>query len=115
MPELETARQQVATYKDIRPLVAGGDLYRLASPREGAFSALMYVAKDKSEAVLFAYRLLPNRPLRNPFIRLAGLDLEATYTVDGDDRRLTGKAWAEVGFRVEIGDLQSKILRIKRA
>jgi alpha-galactosidase len=113
--ELETARQHVAAYKDIRLLVAGGDLYRLASPREDAFSSLMYVAKDKSEAVLFAYRLLPSRPLRNPIVRPAGLDPEALYTVESDPRVLTGKAWAEVGLRVEIGDLQSKILRIKRA
>ena len=112
--ELETARRHVATYKQIRPLVAGGDLYRLCSPRESAFSALMYVAKDKSEAVLFAYRLLPSRPLRNPLIRLAGLDPHARYSVEGDDRVLSGKAWAEVGLRVDIGDLASQILRIKR-
>jgi hypothetical protein len=46
---------------------------------------------------------------------LAGLDPEVLYTVESDPRVLTGKAWAEVGLRVEIGDLQSKILRIKRA
>jgi len=137
---LETARQHVATYKGIRPLVVGGDLYRLVSPRSGAFSALMYVAKDKSEAVLFAYRLLPSRPLRNPLIRLAGLDENALYRIvdsarvlvgaqgsnpsgypgtstrstGGSDGALSGKAWAQIGLRLDLGDLDSTIVRIKR-
>jgi alpha-galactosidase len=138
--ELETARQHVAAYKDIRPLVVAGDLYRLVSPRSGAFSALMYVAKDKSEAVLFAYRLLPSRPLRNPLIRLAGLDENALYRIvdsarvlvgaqgsnpsgypgtstrstGGSDGALSGKAWAQIGLRLDLGDLDSTIVRIKR-
>lgn len=138
--ELETARGHVATYKQVRPLVIGGDLYRLRSPREGAFSALMYVAKDKSEAVMFAYRLLPNRPLRNPVVRLAGLDPQALYEIVDTERLLTGaqgsnpsgypgtstrssggegevrsgKAWSEIGVRFDLGDLESAIVRIKR-
>ena len=139
--ELETARKHVATYKEIRPLVVGGDLYRLNSPRDGAFSAFMYVAEDKSEAVLFAYRLLPSRPLRNPLIRLAGLDATSLYrlvdtahvlvgaqgsnpsgypgtstrSTGSDGMVLSGMAWAETGIRLDLGDLESTIVRIKRA
>lgn len=112
--ELEKARTHVAHYKRIRPLVSGGDLYRLLSPRQSPFSALMYVARDKSEAVVFAFRMLPNRPLENPLIRPAGLDPEALYAVEGQEETLSGMAWAKRGFMLGLGDLQSMIVHITR-
>jgi alpha-galactosidase len=124
--ELETARKHLAVYKEIRPLVALGDLYRLQSPRDGAFSSLIYVAKDKSEAALFAHRLLPNRPLRNPIIHVQGLDPDAVYRIEdaepgkttrsniADGTVRSGKAWAELGLRLDLGDLESTIIRFKR-
>ena len=89
----------------------------------------------------FAYRLLPSRPLRNPIIRLAGLDPDALYRLVDSERVLTGtggsnpsgypgtstraagaegialsgKAWAEIGLRLDLGDLESTIIRIQRA
>ncbi len=138
--ELQTARRHLAVYKEIRPLVALGDLYRLQSPRAGAFSSLIYVAKDKSEAALFAFRLLPSRPLRNPIIHVQGLDPEALYRIEDAGRILngaqgsnpsgypgtstrsdggagmvkSGKAWAELGIRLDLGDLESTIIRFTR-
>ena len=56
--EYEFAKQGIATYKQIRPIVQLGDLYRLISPYdENGFASLMYVAKDKKQAVFFAYSL----------------------------------------------------------
>ena len=50
------ARNAIATYKQLRPTIMYGDLYRLHSPYEkGNYASLMYVEKDKSRAVLFAY------------------------------------------------------------
>ena len=40
----------VADYKRLRGTVQQGDLYRLASPYEHAYAALMYVSEDKSSA-----------------------------------------------------------------
>ena len=52
------AKQAITNYKTIRPIVQFGDLYRLVSPYdENGWSSLMYVAKDKKQAVLFAYSL----------------------------------------------------------
>lgn len=138
--ELEIGRKQVAAYKEIRPLVAAGDLYRLQSPRDGAFSSFAYVAKDKSEAVLFAYRLLPSRPLRNPVIHVRGLAPDSLYRIENSERILdgaqgsnpsgypgtstrsdgngamvkSGKAWAELGIRLDLGDLESAMIRFRR-
>ncbi len=112
--ELETARRHVAAYKEIRPLVAAGDLYRLASPRTQPLSALLYVARDRSEAVLFAFRLLQARLGRNPVIRLAGLDPDALYAVEGVNETLSGRAWAEIGLPLPLGNFGSTIRRIRR-
>ncbi|MGE5373791.1 MAG: alpha-galactosidase, partial [Bacteroidota bacterium] len=52
----EQAAYWIARYKEIRPIIQFGDLYRLYSPQQGCFSAVEYVSKDKREAVLFAFR-----------------------------------------------------------
>jgi alpha-galactosidase len=112
--ELATARAHVERYKQIRPIVVAGDLYRLASPHEGPVSALMYVSKDKGEAVLFAFRLLPTRIVRQSRIRLAGLEPDGIYAVEGQPEPLSGRAWAERGIALSLGDLSSALLHIRR-
>jgi alpha-galactosidase len=112
--ERETARRHVERYKQIRPLVAHGDLYRLRSPQDSPVSALSYVAKDKSAAVVFAYRLRPGRILREVTIPLAGLDPDARYGIEGSDRVMSGRAWANVGLRLDLHDDQSEVLVLAR-
>ena len=108
------AAQHVARFKELRPTITRGDLYRLRSPHAGAFSAFMHVAKDRSEAVLFAFRMHEARLVRNPLIRLAGLEPEALYTVEGINGARTGRAWAELGLRLPLKDFQSTILKIQK-
>lgn len=130
--EMARAAQLVAEYKEIRPLVQGGDLHRLLSPREGDTTALAYVAEDRSRAVLFVYqhRTGPLHPyLRgNAWVRLPGLDPQALYAVEGDGLRLfhggelggdhpvSGLALAEVGLSVGRlqGDYASRLIHIRR-
>ncbi len=82
--ELDFSRRAVQLYKDrIRPVVHGGDLYRLASPYdEGGWESHMYVSKDKSSAVFFAYSLEYHG--RTTFFEtvLRGLKPEAKYKVE---------------------------------
>ena len=82
------AAKLIALYKEIRPIVQLGDQYRLRSAQEHAFSAVEYVSKDKSEAVLFAYRKQVDFPTALPAIYLQGLDPNARYTLEnaGGDR-----------------------------
>lgn len=114
--EAERARaaEHIATYKQVRPLVASGDLYRLRSPRESAISALAYVAKDKSAAVVFVYRLRPDRLAEAPTIRLPGLDPEAVYELEGEGISRSGCGWAALGLTVPLKDDQSALLRLQR-
>ncbi|WP_418992669.1 alpha-galactosidase [Alistipes sp.] len=74
------ARRAVASYTEYRDLVFGGDLYRIASPYDPeGFCALMYVSKDKSRAVVFAYCIEYQGRTVKPQFRLRGLDPEKRY------------------------------------
>ena len=81
--EKEYAKRAIAEYKNIRPVVQQGELYRLISPYEGKrdFSSLMYVTEEKDRAVLFAYRHLFKFNMSNVVIRLQGLNPDAKYTI----------------------------------
>ena len=102
-----------ADYKQLRPIVQTGDLYRLLSPydRKGVAS-LMYV-KDNA-AALFVYKTdnYYNQPM--PRIRLAGLDPAVTYTLTEKNvrvgqrpcalsgKRFTGRFLMDVGLEVPL-------------
>jgi alpha-galactosidase len=88
--ELEFARNAVKEYHRIRPVVQQGDLYRLVSPFEHDYSALMYVNEEKSRAVVCMYGL--SRDTRKnylPPLVLQGLDPKKRYRV----RELNTEAW----------------------
>jgi alpha-galactosidase len=76
--ELAVCRLAVALYREIRPIVQLGDLWRLVPPGEGA--ALNYVSADRSRAVLFAFQLTP---LTNDAasLRPQGVDPDQTYEI----------------------------------
>lgn len=108
------AARWIAQYKEIRHIIQSGDLYRLRSPQTHPFSAVQYVSKDRSEAVLFAFRT--HIPLRTqlPPLYLRGLDPAATYEVEGIAGVRSGMAWMHAGLHLELGDFQSTVRRIRR-
>jgi alpha-galactosidase len=127
------AAKQIALYKEIRPIIQLGDQYRLRSAQAHAFSAVEYVSKDKSEAVLFAFRKQIDFPTALPAIYLQGLEPNALYRIEstGEDRPASpfaqigthvsfegevrsGAAWMNIGLRLELKDFESTVLRIKR-
>ena len=94
------AKRAIAAYKEIRPVVQQGDLYRLVSPYEGLrdFTSLMYVSEDRSQAVLFAYRHIVKQDMSNVILRLQGLNPDAKYLireiapeVEGKPAKIDGK------------------------
>lgn len=81
--ETEYAKRAIATYKSIRPVVQQGDLYKLISPCDNSqFASLMYVASNKSRAVLFAYRTLYLKEQPSPRFILQGLDPDKSYVLN---------------------------------
>ena len=80
--ERALAERCIASYYSYRDLVFNGDLYRLSSPYDGDYYALMYVSPDKSRAVVYTYCLqYQNRNGSRHSFKLEGLDPERTYKV----------------------------------
>jgi alpha-galactosidase len=115
-PELRAeAAQYIALYKEIRETVQLGDQYRLRSPHEHGFSAVQYVSKDKSEAVLFAFRTHLPFPAQFAPLYLRGLDPQGVYTVEGFEGARSGAAWMNSGLTIELEhDFSSTVRRIRR-
>jgi len=79
--ELTFAKAAVQTYKDIRPIVQLGNLYRLLSPYQGCLASLMYVNDAKSKAVVFVYQTQRMFGDFYPNIKPKGLDPLKKYKV----------------------------------
>ncbi|GJM80228.1 alpha-galactosidase [Paenibacillus sp. HMSSN-139] len=113
--EKDTAKRQIALYKEIRGLVQQGDLYRLQSPFEGNETAWMFVSPDQNEALLFYFRVLaePNGPLRS--VKLQGLDPAKDYEVAGSGEVYGGDRLMSAGLSMASvrGDFSSKMVRLK--
>ncbi|MCR5158353.1 MAG: alpha-galactosidase [Prevotella sp.] len=81
-----------ADYKQLRPLVQTGNLYRLLSPYDHkGVSSILYSNDQKTQAVLFVYKVenYYDQPL--PRLRLAGLDPAKTYTLTEKNVRVGQK------------------------
>lgn len=79
--EMLFSQQAIANYKIFSPIVAQGDLYRLASPYEGNRAVAMYVNDSRTKSILFAYIL--NSRYREMFapVKLQGLDPLKKYKI----------------------------------
>jgi len=121
-------RAQVAAavklYHDrIRPVTAGGALYRLNSPYEMPRATLEYVAPDRARAIVFIYNLDKSDSVF-PAIKPLGLDAAKTYRVReinlpaSATTRLapygaTGATLMRDGFAAPVsGPLESAIIEI---
>ena len=111
--ERALAERCIASYYDYRDLVFNGDLYRLASPYDGDYYALMYVSPDKSRAVVYTYCLrYGNRNGSRHSFRLQGLDSERSYKVTelnvdrscwwGDGQTFTGAFLGSGAFNPDL-------------
>ena len=80
--ERALAMECIDSYKRYRDIVFNGDMYRLASPYDGPYSALIYVSEDKNRAVAFLYCTdYINRNMGGKVFRLKGLDPGKKYKV----------------------------------
>jgi alpha-galactosidase len=85
--ELAVCRRAVALYREVRPLVQQGDLWRLVPPNERA--ALSYVSSAGDRAVVFAFQLADGTADAGP-VRLGGLHPDRTYEVTTVDLASSG-------------------------
>jgi alpha-galactosidase len=110
--ELSEARDWVALYKEIRPLVQRGDLYRLRPPG-GGLSAVQYVLGD--EAVVLAWLQAQHYGEPVPALRLRGLDPSASYECRETGEVHRGAVLLHHGLRVGLrGDFDATVIRLRR-
>lgn len=110
--ELAEARRWVDLYKEIRPLVQRGDLYRLRPPR-GGLSAVQYVLEG--ETVVLAWLQAQHYGEPVPAVRLRGLDPTASYECLETGEVHRGAVLLHHGLRTGVrGDLDAAVLRLRR-
>lgn len=114
--EKEIVKEQVSYYKETRQLIQFGDFYRLKSPFEGNITAWLFTNKEKSEALVFYFRVLdePAAPLTS--LQLKGIDPAKQYLVAGTDQVFGGDELLYAGLSIPVdikGDFQSFVWHLK--
>ena len=122
--DFATVKRLIAAYHSVQPTIVRGDLYRLISPRDGSeMSATQSVARDKNQAVVFAFTHSTQEGRGFPLLQLQGLDPDAEYQltfVEGKGRAGTptsasGAWWMHHGVWLDLrGDFQAAAFRLDR-
>lgn len=122
--DFATAKNMIAQYKVIRPVVQRGDLYRLISPLHGSeHSVTEYVSHDRSQAVVFAFLHSSQMWYPYPQLHLRGLDPHATYSLQALDGKAdsgtpaaaSGAYWMSKGLGPDLrGDFQAALFVLKK-
>ena len=80
--EKALCKKAISQYKEIRPVVQMGDLYRLVSPYDNeGLASLMYVSEAKDKAVFYWWKLANFYNVHLPRVKMAGLDANRIYKV----------------------------------
>ncbi|MDX3835350.1 alpha-galactosidase [Streptomyces europaeiscabiei] len=110
--ELAEAGKWVGLYKEIRPVVQRGDLYRLRPPT-GGLSAVQYVHGD--EVVVLAWLQAQQYGEPQAPLRLRGLDPTETYECRETGEMHRGAVLLHHGLRTGLrGDLDATVIRLRR-
>ncbi len=80
--EKELCRKAIKEYKQIRPIVQFGDIYRLVSPYDKkGLASMMYVTEQKDKAVFYWWKTESFQNEHLPRVKMAGLDPNRLYKV----------------------------------
>lgn len=113
--ELEICRRNVVLYKEIRPLVQFGDLYRILDADRDEVLCNQYVSRDKMQAVLFLSARGTRFFKKKMNLCFAGLapDRAYAFTLDGVAYKKGGAFLMEVGLPVYVrGADYNQIVRL---
>ena len=122
--DFATAKRLIAAYHSVQPTIVRGDLYRLISPRDGSeMSATESVARDKNQAVVFAFTHSTQEGRGFPLLQLQGLNPDAEYQLifiegkaqPGTPTSASGSWWMHHGVWLDLrGDFQAAAFRLDR-
>ncbi|UKI36992.1 MAG: GH36 C-terminal domain-containing protein [Clostridiales bacterium] len=104
--EYEELKEYIKLYKEIRPIVHNGIMYRIESAFDKPYSAYLYVYDDN--AVLFAFSACMQFAATPENFRLCGLEKDAKYDV-GEYGIRSGSGLMNVGLQIKLrGDMDCK-------
>ncbi|MGW0204886.1 alpha-galactosidase [Streptomyces sp. NPDC003233] len=110
--DLAEAGRWVELYKEIRPVVQQGELYRLRPPA-GGLSAVQYLLGE--ETVVLAWLQAQSHGEPAPALRLRGLDPTASYECRETGEVHRGAVLLHHGLCTGLkGDLDATVLRLRR-
>ena len=84
LPYLEhlQLKEIVLIYRKVSPIILNGDLYRLWNPFKVPYAAWMFVTRDKTEALVFAFSVNSDHWSNIvPRLKLQGLSCEEDYEI----------------------------------
>ena len=80
--EKALCKKAITEYKEIRPIVQFGDIYRLISPYDKkGVASLMYVTENKDRAVFYWWKTESFQNEHLPRVKMAGLNPDKMYTI----------------------------------
>jgi alpha-galactosidase len=104
-------------FRELQPIIAKGDLYRLNSPYDSPVTAWNFVSPDQSEALVQCVSVITEPNTWDFRIYPRGLDPTAVYHVEADhiDLTLHGDTIMNAGLRLQkFGDFSSRNIRLRR-
>ena len=112
--DAETVRRLIEREKQVRTLVRTGEFTRLLSPFDHPYAAWQFRARDNSEALICAYRLMTRPATPHLLLRASGLDESAVY-MDDDGNTCSGAALTRYGLWLHLpGDFTSNVIHLRR-
>ncbi len=115
--EKMAVKSQVAYYKEIRRLIQFGEFYRLKSPFEGNDTAWLFTNNDKTEVIVYYFKVLAEPAAPASVLKLDGIDVNKEYQVTGTDIVYGGDELVYAGLSIPIekiqGDFQSFCWHLK--
>lgn len=80
--ELQFLKKGIQQYKEVRHIIQLGDWYPISSPHSSdMYPGILYVSKDKSEALFFGFSSTYHPRTSMPNFKLNGLDTNIQYRV----------------------------------
>jgi alpha-galactosidase len=124
--QIEFAKSAIKLYKEIRPIIQFGDMYRIQSPYDAdGFASINYISPDKSEAILLIYSHDFHRRMERAHVKMKGLQENELYEIkeinkEGkksnikfDKQIISGAVLMNTGFKVNLKKpLESAIFKI---
>ena len=100
--EKAAVREQITQYKRWEELIRRDRYYRLSDPFAAAYTAWMFVSKDRDRALLSVVMLEMHGNMTVSYVKLKGLDAVSVYRDAESGRRYYGADLMEAGLPMPV-------------